>query len=771
MNYELSTTEGGSSGCPQFDQNHRIVGQLHGGPASCTNVSSDFYGKFSKSWENGTTAASRLKDWLDPNNSGITALDGMDPSCNKLNVNLPWKKNLDTVAHLPHLWKIRNPNGDSTFRLAPGGYENLSGKAFRIVAEESNPIGRGDSLLVSPLGVSRYKNLRIQFRHAYRRINTQDSDTLQVMVSRDCGSSFRKIASFSGAGLVSDQSTGVGFAFTPADTSQWIFNSLSLDSTYNRAEQLVIGFGFTSGNAGTLWLDQIELSGDTARSLPIARFEANETGGCAGISIQFSDSSLNNPTGRTWLFEGGNPSTSTDANPTVLYANPGNFKVRLVVSNEEGSDTLEKESHILIQSIGAEETPFLQDYANVAAAFPGTGYVLLNPQNNISWQLNNTVNAPGSQGGSLYFDNWSNPDVTGEKDLLVFPKILTAGKQHLKVRLKYAYKFYQNFGGTASPDTLRIGRATDCGLQFSQFWKKGGQELATAGSATSSYTPAAGDWKTISLNLDSLLIYPEVAIAFENTFGYGNRIFIDDISIDTTDSCPSAPMVQASGDSLCSGQTLVLSMDSVANATYSWSGPGNYSSGSRVSTRVVTLTSAGTYQASVTVNGCTSEQSSISIAVSPQPGVPTITQTGNTLFGPPGFSYTWILNGDTLPDQTQSITAPESGTYILVVFNPFGCSRNSQPKVVTVTGVNRLQTALVQAFPNPAGDVLHISLKGNSITGVELRNSIGQLIRPEVMPVEGSEYDLNMQGLAGGNYWLIIRTQNGFQRISVIKNQ
>jgi len=771
MNYELSTTEGGSSGCPQFDQNHRIVGQLHGGPASCTNISSDFYGKFSKSWETGATAASRLKDWLDPNNAGITVLDGFDPACNKINVNLPWKKDLDTVSQaLPHLWKIRNPDADSAFVLVSGGFSNLSGKAFRLNSENFNPAGRGDSLLVSPVGVSRYKNLKLHFHHAYRRKNTQVSDTLAVLVSRDCGFSFSRIGSFAGQALVSNSTTGSPSAFYPADTTEWIDHIIPLDSSFSRAEQLVIAFGMTSGNAGTLWLDEILVSGDTAKSLPVARFEASETGGCAGISIQFSDSSLNNPSSRTWFFEGGNPASSTDANPSVQYDNPGNFKVRLVVSNEEGSDTLEKESYILIQSIGTEETPFLQDYANITAAFPGTGYVLVNPQNNITWQRNSTVNAPGSQGGSLFFDNWSNPDVTGEKDLIVFPKILTAGKQHLKVRLKYAYKYYQNFGGAASPDTLRIGRASACGSQFSVFWKKGGQELATAGSATSTYTPAAGDWKTVSLNLDSLLIYPEVAIGFENTFGYGNRIFIDDISIDTSDNCPSAPMVQASSDSLCSGQTLILSIDSVANATYTWSGPGNYSSGSRVSTRVMNLNAAGTYQASVTVNGCTSEQSSINIAVSPQPAVPAITQTGNTLFGPPGLTYTWILNGDTLPDQTQSITAAVSGTYILVVQNAFGCSRNSQPKVVSVTGVNSLQAAQVDAYPNPAGDVLHLSVNGNSLSGFELRNSLGQLMLRQALQVGDHLYDLDMKGLAPGNYWLIIRTTNGIQRISVIKN-
>lgn len=73
-------TEPGSSGSPIFDQNHRVVGQLHGGPSSCTASDlSDYYGKFSMSWNQGATADARLKDWLDPANIAGLTLDGYDP--------------------------------------------------------------------------------------------------------------------------------------------------------------------------------------------------------------------------------------------------------------------------------------------------------------------------------------------------------------------------------------------------------------------------------------------------------------------------------------------------------------------------------------------------------------------------------------------------------------------------------------------------------------------------------------------------------------------
>ena len=80
--WDSGVTEGGSSGSPLYDQNHRIIGQLHGGASACGASSlSDEYGKFSVSWEPaGSTSATQLKYWLDPANSGVQFIDGYDPT-------------------------------------------------------------------------------------------------------------------------------------------------------------------------------------------------------------------------------------------------------------------------------------------------------------------------------------------------------------------------------------------------------------------------------------------------------------------------------------------------------------------------------------------------------------------------------------------------------------------------------------------------------------------------------------------------------------------
>ncbi len=79
-NWELGTTEGGSSGSGLWDTNtKRIIGFLSGGLASCSNLDFDCYGRMSVAWD-GADPSSRLKDWLDPADTGTLAVDGSDPS-------------------------------------------------------------------------------------------------------------------------------------------------------------------------------------------------------------------------------------------------------------------------------------------------------------------------------------------------------------------------------------------------------------------------------------------------------------------------------------------------------------------------------------------------------------------------------------------------------------------------------------------------------------------------------------------------------------------
>lgn len=81
--WDLGVTERGSSGSPLFDQDGRVIGVLSGGSAACVGTNDnggfDIYGRFGVAWDQGTTASTRLRDWLDPNGTGAVTLDQYPP--------------------------------------------------------------------------------------------------------------------------------------------------------------------------------------------------------------------------------------------------------------------------------------------------------------------------------------------------------------------------------------------------------------------------------------------------------------------------------------------------------------------------------------------------------------------------------------------------------------------------------------------------------------------------------------------------------------------
>ncbi len=88
QDWDLGTTEGGSSGSPLFNEFQQIIGQLHGGNAACGNNAEDYYGKFSVSWNAISGNSNQLKPWLDPDNTGTTQVPGLDSKASLFNTDI-----------------------------------------------------------------------------------------------------------------------------------------------------------------------------------------------------------------------------------------------------------------------------------------------------------------------------------------------------------------------------------------------------------------------------------------------------------------------------------------------------------------------------------------------------------------------------------------------------------------------------------------------------------------------------------------------------------
>ena len=75
----IGVTEPGSSGSPVYSKQGRFIGQLTGGGSACGVPQSsmwDVYGKLSRSWDGGGSAATRVRDYLDPLGTAPLMIDG-----------------------------------------------------------------------------------------------------------------------------------------------------------------------------------------------------------------------------------------------------------------------------------------------------------------------------------------------------------------------------------------------------------------------------------------------------------------------------------------------------------------------------------------------------------------------------------------------------------------------------------------------------------------------------------------------------------------------
>lgn len=83
--------------------------------------------------------------------------------------------------------------------------------------------------------------------------------------------------------------------------------------------------------------DQITVKVVCENLLPIVKTSNTQTTSCPHVCVDFTDGTLSNPTQWFWEFDGGFPSTSTEQHPNVCYSAPGNYTVKLTVSNAVGS--------------------------------------------------------------------------------------------------------------------------------------------------------------------------------------------------------------------------------------------------------------------------------------------------------------------------------------------------------------------------------------------------------------------------------------------------
>ncbi len=377
--WDSGTTEGGSSGSPLFDQNKRVIGQLHGGGAACGNNRSDYYGKLALSWD-GTSSTSRLKDWLDPDNTGATVLDGTtfniptaqidvqltditgieSYSCN--NIISPvlrfQNRGAITVTSFTYrysvqagVWDTAVWNGSLAFGTAASitlPVATLAPSAYSYQAEVVLVNGQTDQNNTNNTAITAFTI--ISGREITVTLNTDffaDETTLRILDANNA-------VVWEETGFAD----GTSYTLNPC-LAVGCYTFIILDSY---GDGICCGF---SGNGSYTVIDPdgvtVAQGGDFGNSEsttfcvsngqpPVSIFSATAQVICQGGTVTYNNISTGAFTSQIWSFPGGNPATSTAISPTVTYATVGSFDVKLTVTGPIGTDSTILYSYVEVRT-------------------------------------------------------------------------------------------------------------------------------------------------------------------------------------------------------------------------------------------------------------------------------------------------------------------------------------------------------------------------------------------------------------------------------------
>ncbi len=262
---------------------------------------------------------------------------------------------------------------------------------------------------------------------------------------------------------------------------------------------------------------------------PVANFSSANTI-CANNTITLNDASTYAPISWEWsisptigwVYSGG--TTANSVNPSVTFSSIGNYTVTLIVTNALGADTLIKPDHIEVINPSSVAIPLIEDFNS----FVPFDWSIPNTNGGGMWDAS-TV---GNTANAAMFNNFDIEVAFSMNDELVVKPISLVGAINPKMTFDVAYAPYN---GSYS-DGLEVWASSDCGGTFINLYSKFNLDLATAPAIESSFEPSgASEWRKDTVELNSFIGESNVILKFVNKGGWGNKLYIDNVNINSYD--------------------------------------------------------------------------------------------------------------------------------------------------------------------------------------------------------------------------------------------
>jgi hypothetical protein len=224
--------------------------------------------------------------------------------------------------------------------------------------------------------------------------------------------------------------------------------------------------------------------------------------------------------------------STTDVSLNSITTTQGNHKLTIYISSPNNNPDEDPTNDTLTQSFQYYLPVTSVSESFESSSFPPTGWDIVNPDQSVTWTRVTGVAKTGT--ASVMINNF-NYSATGQKDDLRLPIVNLQNIDSAFLSFQVAAA---TFTALSTPnnvwDTLDVLLSTDCGQTYTSLYKKYGSTLVTKNSpTTSSFIPSATEWRKDSIDLSSYLGNNNVLLAFRNTSGYENNIYLDDINVRT----------------------------------------------------------------------------------------------------------------------------------------------------------------------------------------------------------------------------------------------
>lgn len=479
------------------------------------------------------------KDNVPSNDSLTAALSVPNP------IPLPVSEGFENGTFPPFGWSINNPGNDVTWAKTTPGHN--SPHSMFIDNFNDNTVGQTDEIRTPKLTFANTDPVVISFDLAHKNYpDATFNDSLQVLVSNDCGATFTSYFNKAGAALATAGSSTDAY-LNPA-ASDWKTQKITVTGSILNAGNIIVAFRNTSDYGNNIFIDNINIKQETSRDISVIAVNPPSTIDCASPTIPVAtvkNVGFSTISGFKISYKIDNgPLSETTVSGISLVADqqitvPLNtftpvtgqhtitvFSTEPVSSSGTGdqsplNDTLRKTFEV----VGKVNVPLAADFENTA--FPPQNWVVENDDGGLTWER--TTLAAKSGTASMVIKNYNSPS-SGTTDKFVSSVISgTASFDTLFVSFDYAYAL----GNSASlADTLELQVTTDCGQTFTTVWKNWGSNLQTSTDRLSGgFVPTGNDWRNVSVNLFQYVGNNDFQVYFVDKGNKQNNLYIDNVNL------------------------------------------------------------------------------------------------------------------------------------------------------------------------------------------------------------------------------------------------